>query len=226
MILAQDLRKGICISLLGHIAIFSIFSFSFGHKIPQADITNISFWGANFAKSGLISEENFYEVNKTSSFIRMAGLLKNKTIQEPLLRNSDYFPAEAGSSPIANNNWREKPQMPLTFNKEKTLLFETAKQELFISRKRESAIMFYPELPYNFALYFKDREVAHIELMSGVFSNGKRNSIAVKRKISSGNLEVDLLAIRYISRYLFIQQKVFIPNIWQNVKIDLSAKGH
>jgi len=46
----------------------------------------------------------------------------------------------------------------------------------------------------------------------------------IKRKISSGNLEVDLLTMRYIGHYLFIQQKRFTPNNWQTVKIDLSEK--
>jgi hypothetical protein len=56
-----------------------------------------------------------------------------------------------------------------------------------------------------------------------VISGDKRNSILVKRRISSGNLEADLLSMRYISRYLFMQQRGFVPNKWQTVKIDLST---
>jgi hypothetical protein len=83
--------------------------------------------------------------------------------------------------------------------------------------------MFYPRLPYHFALYFKDRQTVHIELMFQVISGAQRNSILVKRRVSSGNLEADLLSMRYISRYLFIQQRGFAPNKWQTVKIDLST---
>jgi hypothetical protein len=89
-------------------------------------------------------------------------------------------------------------------------------------RARPAAIVFHPVLPYSFSLYFKDRQVAHVELIYRLQPEGGQGSIAVKRKISSGNLEVDLLSMRYIRRYLFIQQAA--KNDWQTVKIDLSAK--
>jgi hypothetical protein len=60
--------------------------------------------------------------------------------------------------------------------------------------------------------------------MFKVDSSGGRNSLEIKRKISSGNLEVDLLSMRYLSPYLFIQQNRFTPNNWQTVKIDLSPQ--
>ncbi|MGE5197021.1 MAG: hypothetical protein ACM3IL_00745, partial [Deltaproteobacteria bacterium] len=74
-------------------------------------------------------------------------------------------------------------------------------------------------------LYFKDRQAAHIELMFNVLPDGKSNSMDIKRKISSGNLEVDLLTMRYLSHYLFIQQAGFPANKWQTVKIELSPKN-
>ena len=39
-----------------------------------------------------------------------------------------------------------------------------------------------------------------------------------------GNLEADLVCMRYVSHYLFMQQEKITPGIWHTVKIDLSAK--
>jgi hypothetical protein len=105
----------------------------------------------------------------------------------------------------------------------KHFIFQSAPPSLPI-RKKEAVIMFYPQLPYNFLIYFQDRQLVHIELMYNIISRDSANSIIIKRKISSGNLEVDLLSMRYIGHYLFIQQDAFAPNIWQTVKIDLSTK--
>ena len=85
--------------------------------------------------------------------------------------------------------------------------------------------MFYPRLPPYFSLYFKDRQVAHMELMFKITSSLKNSSISIKRKISSGNLEADLLCMRYINHYLFVQQGIFTSGDWQAVKIELSAKN-
>jgi hypothetical protein len=82
--------------------------------------------------------------------------------------------------------------------------------------------MFYPHLPYNFLLYFADRQAVHIELMYNISPGAHSPVLSLKRKISSGNLEADLLAMRYLSHYLSIQQENFPQNTWQAVKIDLS----
>lgn len=92
----------------------------------------------------------------------------------------------------------------------------------FVKSKKPS-IIFHPLLPFSFNIYFQDRQVAHVELMFKIISCGIRNSLLVKRKISSGNLDVDLLSMRYIGHYLFIKQNDFIPSEWQTVKIDLAA---
>ncbi len=85
-------------------------------------------------------------------------------------------------------------------------------------------MMLYPRLPYDFSLYFRDRQAAHIELAFNIKTAGNREEVAIKRKISSGNLEADLLSMRYISHYLFIQKTRFAPGVWQSVKIDLAAR--
>ena len=88
--------------------------------------------------------------------------------------------------------------------------------------RRTQEILFHPLLPYSFPLYFKDRQVAHVELLFKILQDKLRSYILVKRKISSGNLEVDLLSVRYISHYLFLRQAAFAPGAWQVVKVDLS----
>jgi len=88
-----------------------------------------------------------------------------------------------------------------------------------------SVLMFHPLLPYQLQLYFKDRETVHIELMFDIVSQEGKEYIVVKRKISSGSLDADLLCSRYIGHYLFIQRSSFAANKWQSVKIDLSKQG-
>jgi hypothetical protein len=87
-----------------------------------------------------------------------------------------------------------------------------------------SVLTFHPLLPYGLQLYFKDREAVHIELEFNIVSENGKDYIVVKRKISSGNLDADLLCSRYISHYLFIQRLGFAANKWQSVKIDLSKQ--
>jgi len=214
----------IVISFLGHITLFSMFALSFGPKIPEVNFSRVCFWGAIFRSSDLMNNRNFDTGYKTGRLVGKSEIsVLDKINRENLLASRDYFPAEAGSRPIPNNNWREKPPVPLTFNQEKIVFTRESMPISLMSGRKESTIMFYPRLPYHFALYFKDRQTVHIELAFAVISGDKRNSILVKRRISSGNLEADLLSMRYISRYLFMQQRGFAPNKWQTVKIDLST---
>lgn len=90
--------------------------------------------------------------------------------------------------------------------------------------RRESVFIFHPELPYRLDLYFKDRQEVHIELLVNVRPEGQGRPAAVRRRISSGNPEADLLSMRYISHYLFIQEQHFQPDTWHPVKIDLSIR--
>ena len=84
--------------------------------------------------------------------------------------------------------------------------------------------MFYPSFPEHLLLYFTDRQTVHIELQYNVSSNDPASTVWLKRKISSGNLEADLLAMRYLSHYLFIQRARLPTDSWQTVKIELSPK--
>ena len=200
--------QAIFISFLGHITLFSMFSLSFGPKIPEVNFSRVYFWGAIFRSPDLMNNRNFDIGYKTGRLTGKSEItVLNKINRENLLASRDYL----------------KPPVSLTFNQEKIAFTQKLTPISLMSGRKESAIMFYPRLPYHFALYFKDRQTVHIELMFQVISGDKRNSILVKRRISSGNLEADLLSMRYISRYLFMQQRGFVPNKWQTVKIDLST---
>lgn len=206
-------KRTVLLSLLGHITVFSLFSFSFGNRIPQADLSAASFWGAILRNSDLMPRR------------QQASLPPHQ-----LPRNDSRLPPrQLGNSPIGfNANWcggNLKPTVDLNHNSEKMLF--VAKRELtpVLRKRKEPVIMFYPHLPYHFLLYFQDRQTVHIELMFDIVSSGMANSVIIKRKISSGNLEADLLALRYIGHYLFIQQSSFSKNAWQTVKIDLSTKS-
>lgn len=198
-------KKTVLLSLLGHITVFSLFSFSFGNRIPQADLSAASFWGAILRNSDLMPR-------------RQQASLK-------LIRPDISLLGRADKEPAPISNFYLKPAVDLNHNSEKMLF--VAKRELtpVLRKRKEPVIMFYPHLPYHFLLYFQDRQTVHIELMFDIVSSGMANSVIIKRKISSGNLEADLLALRYIGHYLFIQQSGFSKNAWQTVKIDLSAKS-
>lgn len=202
------LRQAIFISLLGHITLFGMFSLSFGPKIPEANFARVCFWGAILRSPDLMNNRNFDIGYEKRGFTGKSELsVLDRINRENLLASRDYL----------------KPPVSFTFNREKIVFQRETMPMSLMSGRKESAIMFYPRLPYHFALYFKDRQTAHIELMFAVISGEKRNSILVRRRVSSGNLEADLLSMRYISRYLFMQQRGFAPNKWQIVKIDLST---
>ncbi|MDD4980865.1 MAG: hypothetical protein PHC54_06350 [Candidatus Omnitrophica bacterium] len=203
------LKQAILISFAGHLTLFSLFSFSFGPKVPQADFTNISFRGAILRVRDLTDSPNPLISNRRAiaAAQKTEMLLLDKINHESFPEARDYA----------------KPQVTLTSSEDKAVFIKELKPRITLTPRKEPPIIFYPKLPYNFALYFKDRQVAHIELMFAIIPAAERNSVLIKRKISSGNLEVDLLTMRYIGHYLFIQEAAFAPANWQTAKIDLST---
>ena len=206
----NSLPKTILISLLGHITVFSIFSFSFGNRIPSINQARISFFGQILRNADLNNRPFTQNLYLGIKFGKKPDTLPlDKEAKEYTLFLPAYF----------------KPQVTQAFSQDKIVFTPKATPPSFMQKKKEPVLMFHPSLPEHFLLYFKDRQTVHIELMFNIISTGKTNSIAIKRKISSGNLEADLLSMRYISHYLFIQQARFIPDNWQTVKIDLSTKN-
>lgn len=202
------LMRAVFISLLGHVTLFGMFSLSFGPKVSQASFAPVYFRGSFLQNYDLINNRNAQKADKTPALSRRSEILPlDKINRQGLFALKDYL----------------KPPILFAFNQDKAVFMDRTAQAPPLSQQKESAVMFYPKLPYHFALYFKDRQTVHIELSFEVVSGDKRNSILIKRRISSGNLEVDLLSMRYISRYLFIEQRQFAPDKWQTVKIDLST---
>lgn len=205
MLLPGALKKTLAISFLGHFALFGIFSFSFGSKMPKVDFSGVSFLGQLFYSFSAIKTHGPDLFNGRGQI----SMLYKKT----------------GHIAYLDKKYHLRPAFVLADqNSGKAVFTDKPVAAPDISR-REPVIVFYPLLPQYFNLYFKDRQVAHIELMFNIVPSKNRSSLAVKRKVSSGNLEADLLSMRYISRYLYMQHKFFTPDKWQTVKIDLSAKN-
>jgi hypothetical protein len=159
------------------------------------------------------------------NFFQEAGYQKvSNPAKTPLLHDGSFrsIPGKEIKGQFALPGYCIKPRAELAFNINKADFVEYKATAVPVAVPQESVIMFHPLLPYQLQLYFKDRQSVHIELMFNILTSGERNSILVKRKISSGNLEADLLSKRYIEHYLFIQQARFSPDTWQTVKIDLS----
>ena len=198
--------KAITFSILGHILFLGFFSVSFGPKIPEARSANVYFWGqllrTSQVSAPLVSEGPVRTISKPQEFLPV------KLTQEAL-----------------ENKYFLKPQAAAVLSTNKVAYVDRPATLDFLPRRREPSIIFHPLLPYSFVLYFQDRQIAHVELDFNIASSAERLNVYVKRKISSGNLEVDLLSMRYISRYLATEKRGFTPNKWQTVKIDLSAKN-
>jgi len=200
-------KKTLVLSLLSHITLFSIFSFSFGNKVYKPDYAPVNFWG-QVGSVELSNSSNAIIRGIKELFIDMPDTPKPKIITE---------------NPVLSGNYYLKPVSMLSFSQDKVSFAKKSQPFPYLAKRKEAVIIFHPLLPYDFSLYFKDRQLAHVELAFNIISDGRRISPIVKRRISSGNLEVDLLSVRYISRYLFMQQASFTPNNWRTVKIDLSA---
>jgi len=209
--IGTGIRRSIWMSLAGHMALFLLFSFYFGRIVSKPDYTGVYFWGAVLPRASLIAERlPFGKIPRAKKAIS----IDKHSLPEP-------YQNERAS--VFRSGYL-KPSAVGLMDKEKVSFILNTYPSL-PRIKKDYSVMFYPQLPYNFIIYFKDRQTVHIGLAFNIISNEKMKYIAVKRKISSGNLEADLLSMRYINHYLFIQQAKFLPNRWQTVKIELSRKN-
>ncbi len=202
-------KKSIVISTLCHLTVFNLFSFSSGSRMPQANYPGVSFFGKILDRHLLSSSPEPDKGDIKPDFFAKANTL--------FLAKSFPSPPQA--------SYYLKPPVFLGIGENKLTLPGLPESRLIKLPKKESVVMFYPQLPYHFLLYFRDRQTVHIELLFNIISYNKTSAIAIKRKISSGNLEADLLSMRYLSHYLFIQQTGLPVNTWQSVKIELSPKN-
>lgn len=204
------LKKSIVISVCGHLALFSVFNLSFGKALFKLDCPTVNFWGQILPKSAMVSSAS------------SVNLIRGFLISSP----NKLLVSQKVSSLSVTTQYHIKPQVILGNRQEKIdFIPKPLSPSYFSLRRKESVVMLHPQLPYYFNLLFKDRETVHIELQFNIVMSKNRRYTVVKRKISSGNLEADLLSMRYIGHYLSIQNKKFFPNAWQTIKIDLSIRN-
>lgn len=201
-------RQALAISIAGHLTFFSLFGFSFGPRLPAANFTQTYFQGAILRDTDLFRAPAASGAGAAQFIGRAETLVLDKT---------------GGSGLIFDSGSYLKPQVFLTPDTPKLLPTEKIVSRPLSLERKEPSLTFYPKLPYDLSLYFKDRQVAHIEIMFEVSSQKQGNAILVARKVSSGNLELDLLSMRYLGHYLFLQKSAFSPDQWHSVKIDLST---
>lgn len=202
------LKNSFFVSALWHLAAFGVFSLSFGPRIPAVNDTPVSFWSTVLSGA---------QVRAPLGPKPSASLLFNKPVG--LVSDKAEKP-----KPHSFDNYYLKPFSALSFSPDKEGHIKSP-VVLSLEKRAEPELVFHPSLPYDFKLYFNDRQSAHVELMFKAVPERSGKSIQLERNVSSGNLEVDLLIMRYIGHYLFMQQAWITPNKWQTVKIDLSAKN-
>jgi hypothetical protein len=207
-----DLSRPVVISLLSHLTVFSIFGFSFGNTLPKPTYSQVCFYGQLLGRAELPQPANLTASQNKNNLVVLGNPPLNLT---RLTQNSTYLQLELA-----------KPALFLAGAQEEKEIFHRQPYQLaHLVQRKEPVLVFHPSLPYSLSLYFKDRQVAHVELMFKIERSGAKTNILIKRKISSGNLEVDLLVMRYIGHYLFIRQAGIPQGPWQTVKIDLSTKN-
>jgi len=201
-------KKSLIVSAIWHLATFGIFGLSFGPRMMPVAGPNVSFW-SSFLGAAQFKGPYYAIPSGKPLFGRPVGLITKST---------------EGPEAHSFDNYYLKPRTRAPFIMEKQL-YAKGLMQLTLPKKIEPQIVFHPSLPYDFAIYFKDRQVVHVELMYMIVPQSGRKPILLQRKVSSGSLEADLLIMRYIGHYLFMQQAWIPADKWQTVKIDLSAKN-
>ncbi|MFA5075586.1 MAG: hypothetical protein WC436_05810 [Candidatus Babeliales bacterium] len=199
-----DLKKVVSISCAGHVAMFALlafFGFSFGSVSGRAAFTPVIFCGSMLPQTLSVASAI------RPSFVK-AGV-------EPA-----FVPRSSPAVPVPSDYY-VKPAIAVPYISSREAVIN---RPVFTEapKRRDPVLLMHPLLPYQFGLYFKDRQSVHIELEFKITRADGRNFVSLRRKISSGNLEADLLSMRYIGHYLFIQQARFVPSVWQTVKIEFS----
>lgn len=206
--IALGFRKSFYISLAGHVTVFGIFAMSFGEKIPAID-------SRTYFNGSILNRGDLQPKVHVRPYGNWAVFKKTQALQ--------FCKSEESGTPV--ENFYVKPPSGLEIIREKYTPVRDFKAGSPAPRRKESVMMFYPAFPYSFSLYFKDRQLVHIGFIFNIPSSARSSPIIVKRKVSSGNLEVDLLSMHYISHYLSVQRSRLPQNIWKDVKIELSRKN-
>ncbi|MGD0337067.1 MAG: hypothetical protein ABSB18_08245 [Candidatus Omnitrophota bacterium] len=199
-----NFRKILLFSFLGHAMLFPAFRLTFSNMFPNAGISRAYFWG---------QLPSYPKVSTTIAQDAAISPLPNRI--EGLIRKQDYQNRPSYSFAL-------KPAFAACYYPKKEF-FTGDYASSFSFERKESPVLFHPVLPYDFTLYFRDRQIAHVELEYKIPLAKDGRAMMIHRKISSGNLEADLLIQRYIARYLLMQRRNLSAGNWQTVKIDLST---
>ncbi|MDD5347749.1 MAG: hypothetical protein PHT59_03955 [Candidatus Omnitrophica bacterium] len=205
----NPLRKTLFVSLAGHAALCGLFAFSFQKPVFDTPRPAIVYWGNILPQAAFVPGTDQGAARKPIT--QIPGSL-------PRL-DPAYGPMGQALEPD-----HRKPYLAAAAADRKPELIQPAQPLAALPSRQDTSITFHPLLPYQLQVYFKDRQAVHIELVFNIAREKGKNTVEIKRKISSGNLEADLLSARYINHYLFIQQSRFAPDQWQTVRIDLSSK--
>jgi len=194
-----------------HLACFGIFQPTFGHPLQKVNFSQFSFLGP-ILKTGDFSFIDHYRSWAPTTNIGkdLRHLRSNLSIKKGEV---DFLTFKTPAL---------KPCLSVASGK-KTPPISEVTPDILPRPRKEPTIVFHPPLPYSFLLYFQDRQVAHIEFMFYISENGKITSL--KRKISSGNLDADLLSLRYIAHCLNLIEGKYPAQTWQKVEIDLARKN-
>ncbi|MFH1339033.1 MAG: hypothetical protein ABIH40_04250 [Candidatus Omnitrophota bacterium] len=206
--MALNFKIAVFISLTWHAVCFSSVELTFGKKAVENnfELTKIFFLGQ------ILQRTDYYTQSAEGAEYSAADRLKSRNL-EGMLKPGPGGPR----SSISDSAAIRKPSV-LALANSKAAYFKPAPAADL--NREESSIMFYPPMPYHFLLYFRDRQVAHMEVAFYVSPEGK--IAGLKRKISTGNPEVDLLIMRNLSHFLNLNKSDFSISSWQTVKIDLT----
>jgi len=206
---AGDICAISLISLTAHLLALSVFSVSL-NRASVVDYPYI-FFGA-----GLLDPADFD--------ISVTGECRKRAV--PAKRFKFRIPSASGR---AEESFR--PGQDSAVLKPEALPVRPARIQFSLPERSESPhigvnqpLLMYPMLPAYLPLYFKDREKAHIGLSFRIMpaSPDGKDYIEIKRKITCGNPEVDLIVLRQVEYYLLLQRRYFQGARWHNVNIDFS----
>ena len=194
----------IFISLICHFFCFNNLELTFGNQSAarEVEFSKVFFLGA------ILEEEDYYSQSAPKADY-LINRLSTRFFNDML--NTESLPRHEICVDFQN-------YYPVNLSNKKIAYFEDIPAPR-ISRQ-QPGIMFYPKIPYHFLIYFKDRQTAHMEVDFYISPKGK--ILNLRRKISSGNPEVDLLIMRNLTHFLNLVKSNFALDSWQTVKIDLS----
>jgi len=188
----------VTLSVFGHLLGIFLFQPAFNDK--NINIFNVYFLGSLFSAQEISSFKNTPVV-----------------ISNPIYLNSRLFAPYRSS--YENAFWALVPERSNFDFRFSSLSKEVYPFIPFSLEKEPSSFMFYPYLPYSFLLYFKDRQKVNLEFLFYLSAGLRQNFL--KRKVSSGNLEVDLLVLRHLQESLWLIKEYFPADSYQSIKIEL-----